>query len=133
MKSFEPVFNKLSELFIENLPEYIRKINEKYNDGIILKPFENKDLITTCNKLPCFKLSTEKAEYTEKDRIIENTIFVVCFAIILPPSGEKNLINFWRYVEAVSKMLEEITDIEELQTIEIIEVIKNNIYLKITI
>lgn len=35
MKSFEPVFNKLSELFIENLPEYIRKINEEYNDGII--------------------------------------------------------------------------------------------------
>ncbi len=133
MKSFEPVFKKLTELFIENLPEYVQRINEQYNDGIILKPFENKDLITPCNKLPSFKFSTEKAEYTEKDRIIENTVFVVCFAITLPPSGERNVIDFWRYVEAVSKMLEEITDIEEWQTIEIIEVIKNNIYLKITI
>ena len=90
MKSIELVFNKLSELFIENLPEYIRKINEKYNDGIILKPFENKDLITPCNKLPCFKLSTEKAKYTEKDRIIENTVFVVSFTVLLPPLHEES-------------------------------------------
>lgn len=133
MKSFEPVFNKLSELFIESLPDYIQIINEKYNDGVILKNFENKDLLTPCNKLPCFKMSTEKAEYTEKDRIIENTVFVVSFAIIMPPLGEKGLIDFWRYVEAVSKMLEETTDIDEWLTIELSEVIKNNIYLKITL
>lgn len=130
MKSFEPVFNKLSELFIENLPDYIRKINEKYNDGINLKPFENKDLITTCNKLPCFKLSTEKAEYTEKDRIIENTVFVVSFTVLLPPLHEESLQHFWRYVEAISKMINEI-ECDELLSIELTDVVKNKIYLAI--
>lgn len=130
MKSFEPVFNKLSELFIEDLPEYIRKINEKYNDGIILKPFENKDLITTCNKLPCFKLSTEKAEYTEKDRIIENTVFVVSFTVLLPPLHEESLQHFWRYVEAISKMIKEI-ECDEWLSIELMDVVKNKIYLAI--
>lgn len=71
MKSFEPVFNKLPELFIEKLLEYVQKINKQYNDGIILKPFKNKDLITPCNKLPSFKFSTEKAEYTEKTELLK--------------------------------------------------------------
>lgn len=132
MKSFEPVFNKLSELFIENLPEYIRKINEKYNDSIILKPFENKDLITPYNKLPCFKLSTEEAEYIEKDRIIETTVFVVSFTVLLQPLHKESLQHFWRYVEAISKMIKEI-DYDEWLTIELTDVVKNIIYLKIKV
>lgn len=130
MKSFEPVFKKLTELFIENLPEYVQKINEQYNDGIILKPFENKDLITPCNKLPSFKFSTEKAEYTDKDRIIETTVFVVSFTVLLPPLHEESLQQFWRYVEAISKMIKEI-EYDEWMTIELTDVVKNKIYVTI--
>lgn len=132
MKSFEPVFKKLTELFIENLPEYVQKINEQYNDGIILKPFENKDLITPCNKLPSFKFSTEKAEYTDKDRIIETTVFVVSFTVLLPPLHEESLQHFWRYVEAISKMIKEI-ECDKWLTIELTDVVKNIIYLKIKV
>lgn len=132
MKSFEPVFKKLTELFIEKLPEYVQKINEQYNDGIILKPFENKDLITPCNKLPSFKFSTEKAEYTDKDRIIETTVFVVSFTVLFPPLHEESLQYFWRYVEAISKMIKEIECAEWL-TIELTDVVKNIIYLKIKV
>lgn len=130
MKSFEPVFKKLTEFFIENLPEYVQKINEQYNDGIILKPFENKDLITPCNKLPSFKFSTEKAEYTDKDRIIETTVFVVSFTVLLPPLHEESLQQFWRYVEAISKMIKEI-EYDEWMTIELTDVVKNKIYVTI--
>lgn len=44
MKSFEPVYKELEELFIQQLPEYIQKINIEHNDGIILKPFQNTKL-----------------------------------------------------------------------------------------
>lgn len=131
MKSFELVFNKLTELFIEKLPDYIQKINEKHNDGIVIKPFENKDLITTCNKLPSFKFTTEKAEYTDKDRIIENTVFNVSFKLQLP-SFQNGIIILWRYIEAVNKMIDEEKEIEEWQKIELKTVEQTSINLRIT-
>ena len=70
MKSFEPVYKELEELFIQQLPEYIQKINIEHNDGIILKSFQNTKLDEYCLKLPCFKFSIEESEYSEKDRII---------------------------------------------------------------
>lgn len=39
--SFEPVCDEIENLVIYNLPDYIEKINKVYNDGIILKRFEN--------------------------------------------------------------------------------------------
>ena len=42
MKSFEPVFKKLTELFIENLPEYVQKIDEKNPNA---NEFEEKSLL----------------------------------------------------------------------------------------
>lgn len=36
MKSFEPVYRELEDLFIKKLPEYIQKINIEHNDGIII-------------------------------------------------------------------------------------------------
>ena len=108
MKSFEPIFNKLNELFIEILPDYIREINIFYNDGIILKDFGNQNLLSKCNKLPCFQFSTEEAEYTDKDRIIENAVYKVSFEIMQPSFEETKIIEFWRYVEAINKMLEEV-------------------------
>ena len=39
MKSFETVYNQLTDLFINKLPDYINKTNEEHNDGLILKNF----------------------------------------------------------------------------------------------
>ena len=91
MKSFEAAYNELEYLFIHKVPEYIEKINKEYNDGIILKEFSNKKLNEECLKQPGFKFLIENAEYDEKDRIIENTIFDVSFEIKLTPDTERKI------------------------------------------
>ena len=75
MITFEDILPHLCELFIEKLLLYIEEINKIHNDGLIIYPFENKTLFENCQKLPCFKIELQEAEYSEKDRIIENTVF----------------------------------------------------------
>ena len=84
MKSFEPVYKELEYLLIQKLPDYIEKINKEHNDGIILKPFENTSLSENCIKTPSFIFNIEETEYSEKDRIIENTIYTISLEIKLP-------------------------------------------------
>lgn len=130
MKSFETVYNQLTDLFINKLPDYINKTNEEHNDGLILKNFANKDLSSKSTQLPYFTFSTETATYSEKDRIIENTVYEVSFEIKLENYINNKEINFWRYVEAIQNMLRETetTEIIELEKVE-----KQKIYIKITL
>ena len=130
MKSFETVYNQLTDLFINKLPDYINKTNEEHNDGLILKNFANKDLSSKSTQLPYFTFSTETATYSEKDRIIENTVYEVSFEIKLENYITNKEINFWRYVEAIQNMLRETetTEIIELEKVE-----KQKIYIKITL
>ena len=83
MKSLETVYNELEELLIKKLPEYIEKINKQHNDGLILKTFENTTLSENCIKTPSFTFDIEESEYSEKDRIIENTVFTISLEIKL--------------------------------------------------
>lgn len=130
MKSFETVYNQLTDLFINKLPDYINKTNEKHNDGLILKNFANKDLSSKSTQLPYFIFSTETATYSEKDRIIENTVYEVSFEIKLENYINNKEIIFWRYVESIQNMIKEIetTEIIELEKVE-----KQKIYIKITL
>lgn len=130
MKSFETVYNQLTDLFINKLPDYINKTNEEHNDGLILKYFTNKDLSSKSTQLPYFTFSTETATYSEKDRIIENTVYEVSFEIKLENYINNKEINFWRYVESIQNMLREaeIPEIIELEKVE-----KQKIYIKITL
>ena len=65
MKNFKPVYKELENLIINKLPEYIEKINKEHNDGIILKPFENKSLEENCIK-NLLSLSNLKKQNTKK-------------------------------------------------------------------
>ena len=130
MKSFETVYNQLSDLFINKLPNYIKKTNEEHNDGLILKNFTNKDLSSKSTQLPYFIFSTETATYSEKDRIIENTVYEVSFEIKLENYINNKEIIFWRYVEAIDNMIK---NEESLQSIELHKVEKQKIYIKITL
>lgn len=130
MKSFEPAYNRLQEMFINELSTYIRKLNEEHNDGIILKELTNKDLSSKATQLPFFIFNTETAQYTEKDRIIENTVFEVSFEIKLENYISNKEINFWRYVEAIGNMIK---NEESFQSIELHKVEKQKIYIKITL
>lgn len=107
MKSFEPVYKELEDLFIHKLPDYIEKINKEHNDGIILKQLENHALEEYCVKRPCFKFGIDEVEYSEKDRIIENTIFSIKLELKLLQEKNQETILFWRYVEAIQKLFEE--------------------------
>lgn len=129
MKSFETVYNQLTDLFINKLPDYINKTNEEHNDGLILKNFANKDLSSKSTQLPYFTFSTETATYSEKDRIIENTVYEVSFEIKLENYINNKEIIFWRYVESMQNMLREaeIPEIIELEKVE-----KQKIYIKIS-
>ncbi len=116
IKSFEPVYKELEKLLIEKLPDYIQKINIKYNDQIILKPFENKELEVNWLKQPCFKFITYRATYSEKDRIICNTEFKINFEIKLNEYETFKIWKFERYIQAINIMLEE-TETEYTYTI----------------
>jgi len=130
MKSFEPVYRELEDLFIKKLPEYIQKINIEHNDGIIIKPFQNTKLDEDCLRQPCLKFKMEESEYLEKDRIIENTVFIVSFEIKLMENEKKKITFLWRYVEAFNRMLKEI----ESKTIFNISKIKDlKIFIRIII
>ncbi len=107
MKSFEPVYKELEDMFIHKLPDYIEKINKEHNDGIILKQLENHALEEYCVKRPCFKFEIDESEYSEKDRIIENTIFSIKLELKLLQEKNLETILFWRYVEAIQKLFEE--------------------------
>lgn len=129
MKSFEPVYKELEYLLIQKLSEYIEKINKEHNDGIILKPFENTSLEENCIKTPSFTSNIEETEYSEKDRIIENTVFTVSLEIKIQPNTEKRTIIFWRYFEAIQKML---SDEECNYLLEIKRIKENKVSIKIT-
>ena len=130
MKSFETVYNQLTDLFINKLPDYINKTNEEHNDGLILKYFANKDLSSKSTQLPYFTFSTETATYSEKDLIIENTVYEVSFEIKLENYINNKEIIFWRYVESIQNLLKE-TETPEIIELEKVE--KQKIYIKITL
>ena len=130
MKSFEIVYKELEYLLIQKLPENIEKINKEHNDGIILKLFENKSLGENCIRTPSFIFNIEETEYSEKDRIIENTIFKISLELILPQEIKKKTIFFWRYAEAIQRMLEET---ESNYIYKIIKIIKSKIIIEITL
>ena len=130
MKNFEPVYKELENLFINKLPEYIEKINKEHNDGIILKPFENKSLEENCIKTPSFSFKLEETEYEEKDRIIENTIYTISLEIKLPPNTENKTIILYRYFEAIEMTIKET---EGWQEIKILGTRENKAFIRITI
>lgn len=121
MESFEIVYKELEDLVINKLPDFIEKVNVEHNDGIIIKPFENTKLEENCLNLPSIKFAFEQAEYEEKDRIIENTLYEVSFEIKLPEYEKDKTIHLWRYIEAINKMLleEKNEDIEYFRIIKI--------------
>ena len=130
MKYFEAVYKELENLFIEKLPDYIERTNKEHNDGIILKPFENTKLEENCINLPSFKFSFEKAEYGEKDRIIENTVYEVNFEIKLQDHIDNRTILLSRYIEAINLMIE---DNLLWQNCRITNIKKNIMFIRITV
>lgn len=78
---------------------------------------------------PCFKFFLEESEYSEKDRIIENYIFSFRLELKLVSEINAKTIHFWRYVEAINKML--IEEYVNWENVAIVKVQKTLIRLRI--
>lgn len=115
-------------MFINELPAYIEKVNIEHNDGILLHEFENKSLEDKSILFPSFIFCIEESIYNEKYRILENTVFCLSFEILLQPNTENEREVFWRYVEAVDKMIRESEDWQEAR---IRQIKGNKIYIEI--
>ena len=130
INNFETIYKELENLLINKLPENIEKINKEHNDGIILKPFQNTSLEENCIKTPSFSFRMEEAEYTEKDRIIENTTYTINLEIKLPPDIDKMSIIFYRYIEAIDMAIKEV---EGWQEVKILNTRGNKVFIRITV
>jgi len=131
MITFEEILPTLNELFIEKLPLYIEEINKEHNDGFILRPFENKTLFENCQKLPSFKFELLEAEYSDKDRIIENTVFDFKIEIKTGKTAEINIILLCRYAEAINVMIEETVLESFINEMKITKIYNDNIYFRL--
>ncbi len=130
MKNLESIYHELETLLIHNLSDCIEKINKEHNDGIIIKNFSNTTLTGTCIKTPSFTLNIEESELSEKDRIIENTVYKISIEINLPPNSENKLILLCRYYEAIEMT---INNNEGLQKCKITGSKENKVFIKITV
>lgn len=132
MESFEGVYRTLETLLIEKLPDYIDEVNKRHGDGLFISPFENRSIAENCGKLPCFKFAKAEAECTEKDRIVESTVFEVRLTLCLKPLAESREIEFWRYVEAVGELVENFES-DEWDCCRVDKVLGRDVYLRIEV
>lgn len=124
MKSAEQVYDELKNKLLNDLPNYIEEINRKYNDGIILEQFTNTGNDKNTLRSPYWKINFEEAEYSEKDILIENSIFKFSIELHATGTGEELMRKLWRYGESFSYLLNRINYkfdfINNLITIKII-------------
>ena len=104
MKSAEQAYDELKNKLLTELPLYIEEINKKYNDGIILEQFTNTGNPTAPLKLPYWKINFETAEYSEKDILIENSVFKFSIELYATGNGEEFMRKIWRYGEAIERI-----------------------------
>lgn len=104
LKSAEQVYDELKNKLLSELPLYIEEINKKYNDGIILEQFTNTENTTNSLKAPYWKINFEEAEYSEKDILIENSVFKFSIELHVTGSGEELMRKIWRYGEAIERI-----------------------------
>lgn len=104
MKSAEHAYDDLKNKLLSELPLYIEEINKKYNDGIILEQFTNTGNPTNSLKAPYWKINFEEAEYSEKDILIENSVFKFSIELHATGNGEELMRKIWRYGEAIERI-----------------------------
>ena len=107
MHDFSIIFKRLRYLMIEKMPEYIDKINKEMNDGLIIQPFTNTELINGNLKIPYFQLDFDEAEQGTKDRIIGYIRYKLTFELFLDKNCKDQITQFYRYRDAIYNMLQE--------------------------
>lgn len=107
MKDFSQIFKRLRFLMIQKLPEYIDKINKEKNDGLIIQPFTNTELIQGNLKVPYFEVNFEESEQGTKDRILGYIKYKLTFEFFLDKNSKDPITEFCRYRDAIYNILHE--------------------------
>lgn len=119
LKSAEQVYDELKNKLLNDLPNYIEEINRKYNDGIILEQFTNTGNDKNTLRSPYWRINFEEAEYSEKDIMIENSIFKFSIELHATGTGEELMRKLWRYGEAINKISLKINSLKNNNTANI--------------
>lgn len=119
MKSAEQVYDELKNKLLNDLPNCIEEINRKYNDGIILEQFTNTGNDKNTLRSPYWRINFEEAEYSEKDIMIENSIFKFSIELHATGTGEELMRKLWRYGEAINKISLKINSLKNNNTANI--------------
>lgn len=104
MTEEERIIEKLISLLKTDLTTIIEQKNEEHNDGILLEPLTEVYINYGNGKQPYATLQLKKAEYTEKDRIIQNTVYEIGIDVDLLHNGKEG----WRYRARYKEALEEL-------------------------
>lgn len=119
LKSAEQVYDELKNKLLNDLPNCIEEINRKYNDGIILEQFTNTGNDKNTLRSPYWRINFEEAEYSEKDIMIENSIFKFSIELHATGTGEELMRKLWRYGETINKISLKINSLKNNNTANI--------------
>ncbi len=100
MTKFEMVRNTLKELIERELPSIIIEENKRHNDGLLMENFSGVSFGEVL-PLPYVKIGIKSGEYTEKDRIVRNTVYEVELEVVLQKSKDDDILlaRYWEAFE----------------------------------
>ena len=102
--TLENVLTEVDRILTDVLPDEIKKINEKYNDGILLRDFTGNTITKDNCSLPYLKVTCSSCEITEKDRILRNEVYSLKIEIMAAQQNEMWQI-YSRYGEAIENAM----------------------------
>ncbi len=120
MNDFQKMYNRLEELMLNKLTEYIVKWNKDNSDffRVELKPFTNDCMNPGTNKVPYFAMTFSEAEQARKDRIINTINYKFNFEFFYEKDDLTDFKKTLLYEHIIEEMLKE-DDFEYWQNIEI--------------
>lgn len=101
----ERILKEITDILMNDLPKVLLELEEQSEDSIRLPPFRYVGLeenLPPGTSLPYAFVEIEEGEYTEKDRIITKSIYIIQLTLKLIDKS-----SIWRYHTAIRKAIEQ--------------------------
>ena len=120
MNDFIKMYERLENLLLNKLPEYITKWNKEHPDfyDFELKPFTNRSINPGIEKTPYFALTVDAKEQGKKDRIIDTINYKFNFEFFYAKDDIPAFTKTICYQNIICEMLHD-DDFEYWQSIEV--------------
>ena len=99
----ERILKEITEILMNDLPKVLLELEEQSEDSIRLPPFRYVGLeenLSAGTPLPYALMEIEEGEYTEKDRIVRKTQYIVSIHMLLLKNTD-----IWGYSYALRHIL----------------------------